>query len=204
MVAQLAGPADSSRQGDALPGPTSGNTGDRCGRLSPHPGASRSWTEAGCARRAKVAFGCREGPSNTPGKGCALKLRLTIDGSVYEVEVEVAEEEPPHPSYVPPMPFGQAKLSAAHVPSAPAPAGPLGDEEKVADESKVCRSPLAGTVTRVNSQVGQTIQPNDVLLVIEAMKMESAITAPVAGKIAKINVQAGDPVAQRQVLVEFE
>jgi methylmalonyl-CoA carboxyltransferase small subunit len=74
----------------------------------------------------------------------------------------------------------------------------------VANESKVCRSPLAGTVARIPVQVGQTIHINDVLLVLEAMKMETVITAPIAGKIAKINANVGDFVQGGQVLVEFE
>ena len=74
----------------------------------------------------------------------------------------------------------------------------------MADESKVCRSPIAGIVARVPAQVGQSIQVNDVLLVLEAMKMETVITAPIAGKVAKINAKVGDVVQQGQVLVEFE
>ncbi len=41
-------------------------------------------------------------------------------------------------------------------------------------------------------------------MVLEAMKMETAITSPIAGKIAKLNVNVGDPVQGGQVLVEFE
>ena len=74
----------------------------------------------------------------------------------------------------------------------------------MADESKVCRSPFSGTVARVSAQIGQTIQVNDVLMVLEAMKMETVITAPVAGKVAKINANVGDAVQQGQVLVELE
>jgi methylmalonyl-CoA carboxyltransferase small subunit len=72
-----------------------------------------------------------------------------------------------------------------------------------ADEAKVCRSPISGVVRRVSAQVGQAIQANDVLLVLEAMKMETVITSPVAGKVAKVNVNVGDPVVGGQVLVEF-
>jgi methylmalonyl-CoA carboxyltransferase small subunit len=74
----------------------------------------------------------------------------------------------------------------------------------VADESKVCRSPCAGVVVRVSAQVGQAIQVNDVLLVLEAMKMETAISSPVAGKVAKVRVGVGDAVQAGQVLIEFE
>jgi len=74
----------------------------------------------------------------------------------------------------------------------------------VAYESKVCRSPVSGVVVRVSAQVGQTIQVNDVLLVLEAMKMETVITSPVAGKVARVNTNPGDAVQGGQVLVEFE
>ncbi|MFO0959554.1 MAG: biotin/lipoyl-containing protein [Isosphaeraceae bacterium] len=133
-----------------------------------------------------------------------MKLKLTIDNKVYEVEVEVAEPEAPGPSYIPPIPFGQARVPASPPPGAPAPARPSAGAAPVADEAKVCRSPFAGTVSRVAAQVGQAIQAHDVLLVIEAMKMETVITAPIAGKVARINVQGGDAVQQGQVLVEFE
>lgn len=133
-----------------------------------------------------------------------MKLKLTIDDKVYEVDVEVAEPEPLGPGYVPPIPFGQARVPASPPPGAAAAVKPSTDGAPVADESKVCRSPFSGTVSRIAAQVGQAIQANDVLLVIEAMKMETVITAPIAGKVAKINVQAGDAVQQGQVLAEFE
>ena len=66
----------------------------------------------------------------------------------------------------------------------------------MADEGKVCRSPCSGTVSKISAQAGQTIQVNDVLLVLEAMKMETVITAPIAGKVAKVNVNVGDAVQQ--------
>ena len=129
-----------------------------------------------------------------------MKLKITVDGKVYEVDVEVSEPEPPQPGYVPPM-VPQARVPAAPpgaVPPAPGSAAP------VADEAKVCRSPVAGLVSRVSAQVGQSIQVNDVLLVLEAMKMETVITSPRAGKVAKVNVNVGDAVQSGQVLVEFE
>jgi methylmalonyl-CoA carboxyltransferase small subunit len=92
------------------------------------------------------------------------------------------------------------------VPAAPPPAAPPAapGSTPVADEGKVCRSPIAGVVVRVSAQVGQAIQVNDVLLVLEAMKMETAISSPLAGKVAKVNAKVGDAVQAGQVLVEFE
>lgn len=129
-----------------------------------------------------------------------MKLQIGIDGKIYEVEVEVTEDDNA-PRYIPPQ-------SSTAVPSrtsspAPAAAAPAAGAP-VADESKVCRSPIAGVVIHVNVQAGQQIQPNDLLLVLEAMKMETNVTAPVGGKIKAINVQPGDAVQVNQVLVEFE
>ncbi len=128
-----------------------------------------------------------------------MKLKITVDDQVYEVDVEAWEPEPARPGFVPPI--GQARVPAA-APAAPPPKRP--GPAPVADEGKVCRSPLSGLVSRVSAQVGQTIQVNDVLLVLEAMKMETAITAPAAGIVTKINVKVGDAVQQGQVVVEFE
>jgi methylmalonyl-CoA carboxyltransferase small subunit len=126
-----------------------------------------------------------------------LKLKITIDGKVYEVDVEVFEPETPQPGSVPP-----AGAPPARVPAAAAPVRPT--TAPVANENKVCRSPIAGVVVRVSAQVGQAIQADDVLLVLEAMKMETVITSPVAGKIARVNAGKGDAVQSGQILVEFE
>jgi methylmalonyl-CoA carboxyltransferase small subunit len=127
-----------------------------------------------------------------------LKLRITVDGKMYEVDVEVFEPEPTGPVYVPPP--GQAR-----VPAAPGAAPPLQPSPTVvAQEDRVCRSPIAGTVARVPIQIGQAIKVNDVLLVLEAMKMETVITAPISGKVARINAKVGDFVQGGQVLVELE
>jgi methylmalonyl-CoA carboxyltransferase small subunit len=127
-----------------------------------------------------------------------LKLKITLDGKVYEVDVEVSEPEPPQPTYLPPA--GATRVLAT--PAAAAPPVPHAAPQ-AADESKVCRSPFAGVVVRISAQVGQSIQVNDVLMVLEAMKMETVITSPIAGKIARVNVNIGDAVQGGQVLVEF-
>jgi methylmalonyl-CoA carboxyltransferase small subunit len=54
------------------------------------------------------------------------------------------------------------------------------------------------------AQPGQTLQVGDILLVLEAMKMETNITAPVAGKVAAIKVGPGESVQSGQIVVEFE
>ncbi|RPJ53825.1 MAG: biotin/lipoyl-binding protein [Acidobacteria bacterium] len=105
-------------------------------------------------------------------------------------------------------------MSPVRVPAPPPPAGPApvaapplapgGAASLPVNEGKVCRSPISGIVVRVTAQPGQQIQVGDGVLVLEAMKMETDITAPVAGKIRSINVNVGDSVQGGQVLVEFE
>jgi methylmalonyl-CoA carboxyltransferase small subunit len=126
-----------------------------------------------------------------------MKLKITIDSKQYEVDVEVAEAEA----------SGRARLqavesAAARTPIAAVSAPPM--EAGSVKEDKVCRSPVSGIVASVIAQPGQSLQVGDVLLVLEAMKMETQVTAPVAGKVAAINVKAADSVQSGQILVEFE
>ena len=127
-----------------------------------------------------------------------MKLQIKIDGKTYAAEVEVLDEDeslPSYGSYVPPPAASQpapeprlAELSAA---------------VNAADE-KQYRSPVTGLVIRVAIKPGQEIQSGDVIMVLEAMKMETNIAAQRAGIVKCVNVAPGDPVKLRQVLLELE
>lgn len=128
-----------------------------------------------------------------------MKLIITINNKTYEVDVEAVEPEAPAgrvPRTVEPAPV---RVPAAPVTAVPKPvdAGPVNEE-------KVARSPVSGIVVRATARVGQSLQVGDVLLVLEAMKMETSVTSPVAGKIKAINVEPGQSVQSGQVVVEFE
>ena len=125
-----------------------------------------------------------------------MKLKITIDNKTYEVDVEASEPESPAATAA-----RGPVMESAPVRLPPAPAKPV--EAAPADEAKICRSPVAGIVVRVVTQVGQTLQSGDVLLVLEAMKMETSVTAPVAGKVAAVKVAAGESVQAGQIVVEF-
>jgi len=131
-----------------------------------------------------------------------VKLNVKIDGKLYEVDVEAVEPEASVPQtrfYVTGKPTVR---SAAPVAAAPV-AAPKADAA-VADESKVCRSPVSGIVIKTVAKEGQSLQSGETIMVLEAMKMETTITAPGAVKIAKLPVKEGDSVQSGQVLVEFE
>lgn len=133
-----------------------------------------------------------------------MKLRITLDDRTFEVEVEVADAD--HASLPPAYPVGSARLAgsaaSAYVPTAGQAAGAA--PSAVADESKACRSPVSGVVVTVIASAGASIQAGDSILVLEAMKMETNITAPVSGVIASIKVVQGDRVQTGDVLVEFD
>jgi methylmalonyl-CoA carboxyltransferase small subunit len=123
-----------------------------------------------------------------------LKLQITIDGKVYEVGVELVEddEELPQPRYEPATlvpPAVRTYVRAA--------ATDTGD-------TTVCRSPVTGLVIRVNVEPGQPVNAGELILVLEAMKMETNVVAPRAATIKSVLVAPGDPVKASQVLVEFD
>lgn len=128
-----------------------------------------------------------------------MKLRITIDGKTYDAEVEILETEesaPPFQSYAP--------VAAPYLPPpvSTSPSQSNGIDSGAGD--KVCRSPVTGLVIKVNVEPGQQVQPDDLLLVLEAMKMETRVTASHTQTVKTVNVIPGNPVRLHQALIEFE
>ncbi|MEJ5997345.1 biotin/lipoyl-containing protein [Corynebacterium sp. H130] len=119
-----------------------------------------------------------------------MKLKVTVNGVAYSVDVEVEEEQ----RTLAPIVFGG--VGAQH--SEPANA-------KVSGTSlNAVTAPLAGSVFKVLVEEGDAIEAGQVVLVLEAMKMETEITAPNAGTVTAIHVQPGDPVQGGQPLLEIQ
>ncbi len=68
----------------------------------------------------------------------------------------------------------------------------------------VVESPLAGKILEINVTVGQTVNEDDEIIILEAMKMENPIFAPSTGTVKEIKVKAGDRVNEGDVLVIIE
>jgi methylmalonyl-CoA carboxyltransferase small subunit len=129
-----------------------------------------------------------------------VRLRITIDGKIYEAEVEILEAEddgPAHPDYAP-MPAGYPPPPVSASPAPPYASGGNGDS------ATICHSPVTGLVIKVNAQAGQTVQPGDLLLVLEAMKMETQVTATHPGIVKCVHVAPGNSVKVQQILLEYE
>jgi methylmalonyl-CoA carboxyltransferase small subunit len=121
-----------------------------------------------------------------------MKLKVTVNGTVYDVTVEVEEEPVPALGA---MSFGP--MQSVRMPPAPQ------HLSAPASEEKVLRAPISGTVTKVVADAGVEVSAGQVLLVLEAMKMETEITAPVAGTVAEVHVEPGEAVAGGQILVTW-
>jgi len=66
------------------------------------------------------------------------------------------------------------------------------------------KAPMPGLILDINVKVGQEVQENDALLILEAMKMENVITSPRDGIIKNVSVKNGDAIEKNHLLIEFE
>ena len=117
-----------------------------------------------------------------------MKLRITLEGESYDVDVEVL----PSPSNEP-MEFESAISIPASVLQPPHP-------PDTRPEDKVCRSPIAGVIVSISARLRQKVRQDDPVLVIEAMKMQTTIGAPVDGVVEQIHVVPGESVKPGQAL----
>ena len=128
-----------------------------------------------------------------------MKYKVTLNNRVDEVEVEqgkamlVNEYELAAPAVAAPAAPAAAPVAAAAPAAAPA-AGALAAGE-------VITSPMPGNILKINVTQGQKVNEGDVLIVLEAMKMENEISATKSGTVAQINVTKGAVVETGTPLV---
>ena len=126
-----------------------------------------------------------------------MKYKVTLNGRTYEVEVE-AGKAMLLDEYEAVVPSAPAPVAAAPVAAAPA-AAPAAAAAPVAGEAVT--APMPGTILKVNVTAGQAVKEGDLLVVLEAMKMENEIFAPKAGTIAQVLVNKGSSVDTGAALV---
>ena len=133
-----------------------------------------------------------------------MKLLIKIEGKSYEVDVEVLDDSGmPAVRSAPAVQAAPAPVAAA-APAAAAPASRRPAAGGAGGDGKTVRAPIAGTVLAVKCKVGDDVGLNQVLLTLEAMKMETPISAPGAGKVKAVHIAAGTAVTAGQLLVEIE
>ena len=125
------------------------------------------------------------------------KFNITVNGNAYEVEVEEIDGGKSTNVAAPKV---EVPKSAARPAAKPAPK----KSAPVASGQEVISAPMPGSVWKVEVSEGQEVAAGDVLLILEAMKMENEILAPRAGKVVKVAVSDGTTVNTGEQLIIIE
>ena len=135
------------------------------------------------------------------------KFKITVNGKAYEVEVEEMGGTPvaaPAPQASAPAPAPAAPAPAPSAP-APAPAAPASTPAPavggpIPDGAITVKAPMPGKISALKAEAGKAVKRGDIILVLEAMKMQNDITATADGTLHEIRVNPGDNVKTGDVL----
>lgn len=122
-------------------------------------------------------------------------LRITLEGKSYEVGVEVLSEAAATFQQPAPVPQTSVKVAAAVAPADQTSAGTAGGRN--------VPSPMAGLVFKCLVKPGDLVVLNQVVIVLDAMKMETPVHAPVAGIVTALLVKEGDAVDEGENLLQI-
>lgn len=125
-----------------------------------------------------------------------MKYKVTLNNRVYEVEVEMGQA----------MLIDEYDAVAPAAPAAPtavpaAPAAPAAVPAAALASGEVVKAPMPGNILKINIAPGQKVEEGDVLIVLEAMKMENEIVATKSGTVAQVAVSKGAVVETGAPLV---
>ena len=115
--------------------------------------------------------------------------KVKVNGKTYQVELQGIDE----------VATKDAPVAAASTAAAPAAAAPA-----ATGEGKALPSPIQGTVVDVKVKSGDTVKKGQVLLIIEAMKLENEVVAPVAGVVGDVLATKGATVSAKQTLLTIK
>lgn len=125
-----------------------------------------------------------------------MKYKVTLNNRIYEVEVEMGQA----------MLIDEYDAVAPAAPAAPtavpaAPAAPAAVPAAALASGEVVKAPMPGNILKINVAPGQKVEEGDVLIVLEAMKMENEIVATKSGTVAQVAVSKGAVVETGAPLV---
>lgn len=118
-------------------------------------------------------------------------LKITVNGQTYDVQVEEVGES-------------SASVSSAPAPAAAAAPAPAPKKASGGQGATKVNSPMPGTILDIKVSAGQSVTSGQVLLILEAMKMENEIKAPADGTVATIEVDKGASVETGTLLITLD
>lgn len=121
------------------------------------------------------------------------KFNIKVNGTAYDVEIEEVKAVP--------APKAAAQKVAAPAPKVAAPAPAAKAAVAAAAGETAVNAPMPGKIVKLVASEGQAVKAGEVLLILEAMKMQNEITAPTAGTVKAFNVAAGQSVKPGEALV---
>lgn len=124
--------------------------------------------------------------------------KVNVNGIPFEVELQQPINAAKHPTIV--KPKVEAPKPAAQTAAPAAAAAPV-QAAASAGAGTALKAPLPGTISSINVKVGDTVAVGDVVIVLEAMKMQNNIEAENAGTVTSITVNQGDSVMEGAVLL---
>ena len=124
------------------------------------------------------------------------KYRITVEGKTYEMDVELLSSSG--------APVQPVKVQSKPAAPAPVAAAPKAASKPAEVTSGSVVAPMPGTVIKILKNAGDEVKAGDVVLILEAMKMENEITAPAGGTLASVNCTEGGTVAGGDVLFEVK
>ena len=131
------------------------------------------------------------------------KLRVTVNGVSYDVDVEILEDDDDSSyGYAATNVYAPSAVPSAAPPVAPPPTS--APRKPTGANTKSLTAPIPGVVKETKVKPGDTVKENDPVVILEAMKMETVISSPMDGVIKEVLVKASQNVQQDEVLVTFE
>lgn len=128
------------------------------------------------------------------------KFLIRVNGKQYEVEVEEIKNTTSQPQPSNPQPQVQTAPQAAPKVEEKAPQAAEPKKVVAQEGQEVVKAPMPGTILNINVKEGDNVKKGQILLILEAMKMENEIVAPEDGTVASINVSAGQSVEAGDLL----
>ncbi len=127
--------------------------------------------------------------------------KVNVNGIPFEIEMQKPINAAKHPALA--STKKSASVAPADVPAtpAPAPAKPAPQAAAPAGAGTPVKAPLPGTIININVKVGDKVNVGDIVIVLEAMKMQNNIEAEQAGTITSITVNVGDSVMEGAVML---